>query len=122
MSNYKPGSNVSAASHMHRCAQYQAKNTNWPFPKPPPCLLKKYQQAEKFCKQALHIQEQRLVNKHPLVASTLSMLAKIYQGQNKLDQAKEMNMRALTIRESTSGVDHPNVATIVNSLVEIYHA
>ena len=49
------------------------------------------------------------------------MLAKTYQGQNKLEEAERLNLRALRIRESTSGVDHPHIAILTNSLVEIYH-
>jgi tetratricopeptide (TPR) repeat protein len=81
----------------------------------------KYQQAENFCKKCLAIRKSHLGN-HSTTASTLNIMAKVYQGQCRLDEAEELNKCALQMRQEISGANHPQVATIINSLIEIYHA
>jgi len=81
-----------------------------------------YSEAESMYKLALEITEKLLGKDNLTVASSLNILALLYDSQGKPHEAEPMYERALEIIEKSLGKDHPNVATSLNNLALIYYA
>jgi tetratricopeptide (TPR) repeat protein len=75
-----------------------------------------YAEAESLKRRALAIFEASLGPAHPIVASSLSNLARLLHDTNRLAEAEPLIRRALAIDERSYGSDHPNVAIRLNNL------
>ncbi len=81
-----------------------------------------YKQAEPLFKRALAIREQQLGTDHPDTATSLNILASLYQAQGKYAEAEPLFKRALHIWEQQLGPEHPDVAYPLNGLASLYQA
>jgi tetratricopeptide (TPR) repeat protein len=70
--------------------------------------------------RALRIREKALGPEHPLVASSLSNLGRLYYSQGQYANAKPLYKRALTILEKALGPEHPDVASNLHGLAQLY--
>ena len=70
--------------------------------------------------RSLAIWEKVHGKEHPLVATNLNNLAKLYKTQGNYDQAKPLFERVLAIREKVFGKEHPSVATSLNNLALLH--
>jgi tetratricopeptide (TPR) repeat protein len=80
----------------------------------------RYAEAEPLCQRALAILEKALGSEHPLVTTSLTNLATLYDSQGQYAKAEPLYNRALAIREKALGPEHPGVATSLNNLALLY--
>lgn len=80
-----------------------------------------YAQGISMAKKALELIEQDKGADDTDVATILSNLGGLYQGQGEYAQAEPLYQRALAIREKALGVEHPQVATSLENLAVFYH-
>jgi tetratricopeptide (TPR) repeat protein len=78
----------------------------------------RWQDAEKWLKQALQIRETQ--SDHPNTAISLSNLAALYDKMSHHSEAEHLYQRALQICETQFGSNHPQTATTLNNLGELY--
>src|SRR5262249_55406927 len=76
----------------------------------------KYDEALPLSDRALDIRENVLGPDHPDVASSLSILAVLYEAKGDYVKAEPLFRRALEIREKALGPEHPDVASSLNYL------
>jgi CHAT domain-containing protein/sirohydrochlorin ferrochelatase len=81
---------------------------------------KKYKEAIPLAQRALDILEKVLGKNHPDVATSLNILAAVYDSHEKYTQAEPLYYRALAIYEKALGKVHPDVATTLNNLASLY--
>ena len=81
----------------------------------------KYSQAIPLAQSALAIWEKVLGPNHLIVATSLDILAGLYQDQGNYAAAEPLYKRSLAIFEKALGPDHPNIATSLNHLAGLYH-
>ncbi len=80
----------------------------------------RYAEAQRLHEYALSLGERALGPNHPIVATSLNLLALVHWHQSRYDEARTLNERALVIRENALGSDHPEVASILNALAVIH--
>ncbi|MGG6295593.1 tetratricopeptide repeat protein [Leptolyngbya sp. AN02str] len=73
-----------------------------------------------LAEQALVLRQQALGINHPLVATSLNILAVLYQTLGRYDEAEERYQQSLEIREQQLGPNHSDVATSLNNLATLY--
>ncbi|MGB7313551.1 MAG: CHAT domain-containing tetratricopeptide repeat protein, partial [Nodosilinea sp.] len=66
------------------------------------------------------IRRERLGDRHPDVATSLSSLAGLYQLQGRYGEAEPLYQESLAIRRERLGDRHPDVATSLNNLAGLY--
>ncbi|HNB72689.1 MAG TPA: tetratricopeptide repeat protein, partial [Acidobacteriota bacterium] len=71
----------------------------------------KYDQALPLAQQAVEESEKNLGSAHPLLATSLNLLAEIYRSKGEYVQAEPLYLRSLKIKEKVFGADHLEVAT-----------
>ncbi len=81
-----------------------------------------YDRAVVVAKKALEVAEKNVGPNHPDVATSLNILALLYDAQGQYGQAEPLYKRSLAIREKALGPDHPNVATGLENLAVLYRA
>jgi CHAT domain-containing protein/Flp pilus assembly protein TadD len=81
----------------------------------------KYQEAIPLAEKALQIR-QRILGRHPNVATSLNNLAFLYQRQGRYDQAEPLFIQALAMSKAVLGDRHPDVATSLNNLAGVYQS
>eukprot|EP00752_Nemacystus_decipiens_P012587 g11147.t1 len=74
------------------------------------------EEAERFYRRALTIQEDKLGVDNPDVATTLDRLGECVSHVGRMEEAERFYRRAVTIREEKLGVDHPDVALTLQGL------
>ncbi|AUI69936.1 tetratricopeptide repeat protein [Beggiatoa leptomitoformis] len=84
--------------------------------------LGNYTKAETLLNKAIPIQKKILGSEHPDMATSLGILAIIYQAQGDYAKSIEFNEKALTIFEKHFGSQHPDTAGSLNNLATIYQA
>jgi len=82
----------------------------------------KYDRAVVVGMKALQVAEQNVGRDHRDVATSLNMLALIYDTQADYARAEPLYKRSLAIREKALGPDHPDVATSLENLAALYRA
>ncbi len=75
------------------------------------------QQASRYLKQALVIQEKVFGPHHLEVANTLEALASVANQKQDWDEAERLLKRVLEIREKRLGLEHPEVAETIDEYV-----
>ncbi len=80
----------------------------------------RYDEALALAERARALRERALGGAHPLVASSLNDLARVYTEKGDLASAEPLYKRALGIVEKALGADSPDVAACVNNLAELY--
>lgn len=81
-----------------------------------------YISAEKHYKAALVEAEISFTENHPNLATSLNILAVLYQELDRYAEAEPLYKRSLAIREKNHGPEHLDVAQSLNSLATLYHA
>jgi tetratricopeptide (TPR) repeat protein len=84
--------------------------------------LGKLGEAEALIRRVVEIDEKRLGEKHPDLASALNNLGQLLQHTNRLSEAEPLMRRALVIDEQSFGPNHPNVARDLNNLATLLQA
>jgi tetratricopeptide (TPR) repeat protein len=79
-----------------------------------------YALAQALSQRALSIREQQLGPHHPLTASSLNDLGRLYWRQGKYEQAESLFVRALSIREQQLGPHHLETAKLLHNLGFLY--
>jgi tetratricopeptide (TPR) repeat protein len=69
-------------------------------------------EAEPLCERALVIREEKLGADHPLTASSLDNLARLYQSQGKYAEVKSLYRQALGSCEQQLGTEHPHTQMV----------
>jgi len=80
----------------------------------------KFDEALPMAERALSIRERELGPDHPEVASSLFVLANIYDGRGDYARTEPLYLRALEIREKALGPDHISVSQILNNMGVVY--
>ena len=80
----------------------------------------KYDQALPLAQQAVEESEKNLGSAHPLLATSLNLLAEIYRSKGDYAQAEPLYQRSLKIKEKVFGADHLEVATSLHNLGTLY--
>jgi CHAT domain-containing protein/Tfp pilus assembly protein PilF len=112
-------------------ARWRSKNTPWARGHPDVAmslynlanvyrLQGKYDEAGKFYKRALAIEEKALGTSHPQVANTLNGLALVHHLQGDYTNAEELYKRAIVILQKALGANHLNVTLPVSNLANVY--
>jgi tetratricopeptide (TPR) repeat protein len=78
-----------------------------------------YDRAVVVANNALRVAEQAWPDQTP-VATSLGVVARMYDAQGQYEQIEPLLKRALAIYEKVLGQDHPNVAICLNNLAELY--
>jgi CHAT domain-containing protein/Flp pilus assembly protein TadD len=81
----------------------------------------KYQAAIPLAEKALQIR-QRILGRHPDVATSLNNLAFLYQRQGRYEQAEPLFIQALEMLKALLGERHPDVATSLNNLAVLHQS
>jgi tetratricopeptide (TPR) repeat protein len=76
--------------------------------------------AEPLLKEALAIRQKAFGPEHPLAASSLTMLALLYEDMAQYGKAEHLFEEALDIRRKVLGPEHPDTATSLNNLAELF--
>jgi tetratricopeptide (TPR) repeat protein len=71
-------------------------------------------------RRALGIDEKALGPNHPVVASDLHNLAKLYRDQGRYTDAEPLLKRSIAITQKVLGPDHPAVAESLDNLAGLY--
>jgi tetratricopeptide (TPR) repeat protein len=79
----------------------------------------RYSEAIPIAQRVLAIREEALGRDHPLVATSLDLLALLYNNQGRYAEAEPLYQRALAINEKALGWDRPNVGSSLNNLAEL---
>ena len=82
----------------------------------------KYAEALPIAQQALAICEKVFGAEHPIVATGINNLARLYDAQDRYAEAKPLHKRVLAIREKVLGPEHPDTAQSLNNLAFLYKA
>ncbi|CAF3065790.1 unnamed protein product [Rotaria sp. Silwood2] len=82
--------------------------------------LKDYEQARKFCQQALTFQNEYFPDAHFHFAVSYKSLAAIYFDLHEFNQALEACQKALDIELRTLPFNHPNAAVTYENMAVIY--
>lgn len=77
-------------------------------------------QAEQWYEKSLHICREHLVEKHSLVAASISNLAIVYRRQGKYDDAETLHLEALNLRQQVLDEQHPDIAESLADLATLY--
>ena len=80
----------------------------------------KFERAVVLAQKSLQVAEQNVGPDHPSVATSLNILALLYQAQGNYAPAEPLYKRALAIVEKALGPDHPDVAASLNNLALLY--
>jgi len=75
-----------------------------------------YASVERMLREAARIQEQRLGQEHPNVATTLNNLAVVYEIRQKPEEAERCYRRAFAIATAALGPGHPSAVTSGDNL------
>ena len=78
-----------------------------------------YDRAMVVAKKALEVAEKNAGPNHPLVATSLNNLAKLYHAQGQYAQAEPLYKQALAIYVKALGPNHPFVATYLLNLAAL---
>jgi CHAT domain-containing protein/Tfp pilus assembly protein PilF len=81
----------------------------------------KFSDAIPLAQRALEIREKALGPDDPVLASSLNVLAFLFNALGRYGQAEPLYKRALAIQEKALGPDHPDVAISLNFLAMLYH-
>lgn len=76
----------------------------------------KHMQIESWCNLILKLDENFLHSNHPIIASSLTLLADTFAKKGDYAGAEPLYRRALAIQEGFRGSDHPAVAKCLNNL------
>jgi CHAT domain-containing protein/Tfp pilus assembly protein PilF len=82
----------------------------------------KYDEAIDPCQSVLTIVEKSLGSEHPLVATLLDRLARLYRAKGEYVKAEPLYQRALTIREKALDSADPEVVTSLNNVALLHQA
>ncbi len=80
----------------------------------------RYSEAVKIAADALTIAEKTFGPDHPKTATSLYILAELYQAQGKYANAEPLYKRSLKIREKALGPDYPYVAAVMELMAKCY--
>ena len=80
----------------------------------------KYVEGIELAKGNVHLLETILGSDHPETASSLNVLALLYQSQGNNEVAESLYQRALKIDETILGRNHPETATNLHNLAALY--
>jgi len=69
-----------------------------------------YAEAVGVAEESVHVGEATVGDESPALASSLNLLALLYDKQGRYADAEPLLKRALAINEKALGPDHPNVA------------
>jgi tetratricopeptide (TPR) repeat protein len=81
---------------------------------------RKFSEALPLAQRALEIRERTLNVDHPDLATSLNVLASIYNEQGRHDEAEPLFRRSLAIREKVFGADSMPVAVTLNNIAWLY--
>jgi serine/threonine protein kinase/Flp pilus assembly protein TadD len=81
--------------------------------------LERFDRAEAYQREALAIRERALGSGHPIVAASLSALARALCDLGRDNEARPLQERALAIRESTLGAEHLDIADSLGHLATL---
>ena len=73
------------------------------------------QKSEPLYLQALELYKRLLGDNHPLVATSLSNLAYLYQSQGRYPEAEPLYLEAINIATQVLGENHPHTQTIMEN-------
>jgi tetratricopeptide (TPR) repeat protein len=76
-------------------------------------------EAEALIRRVIEIDEKRLGENHPDLASAVNNLGQLLQYINRLSEAEPLMRRALAIDEQSFGPNHPNVGRDLNNLATL---
>src|SRR5204863_370543 len=76
----------------------------------------KLDEADAVLQEALSIERKLLTKEHPLIASSLDMLAYVRLWQRSLEESERLYREALTMRRKLHGNEHLKVADALNNL------
>ncbi|PIE16898.1 MAG: hypothetical protein CSA68_00150, partial [Rhodobacterales bacterium] len=79
----------------------------------------RYEEAERFYRQAIDVSAQALGDKDPNNATALGNLAGLLKGMGRYEEAEPLFRRALKIDQATLGEQHPSYATGLNNLANL---
>ena len=79
-----------------------------------------YDRAVVVANKALQVAEQAVGPNHPSVATSLNILAVLYNTQGQYAQAEPLYKRSLAIKEKALGPDHPDVAKSLEFMAGLY--
>ncbi|MBU1691604.1 MAG: tetratricopeptide repeat-containing protein [Gammaproteobacteria bacterium] len=78
-----------------------------------------YVAIQPILERQLELRERTLGREHPLAATSLHNLARVYSKQRRLSEAESLYRRALDIRERLLGENHPDVASTLSGLASV---
>ena len=84
--------------------------------------LADYDEAKSLYERSLSIREKAFGRAHPLTATSLHNLARLFRDQGHFAEARELYERALAIREKVCGPDHSETAATLNNLASLLQA
>jgi CHAT domain-containing protein/tetratricopeptide (TPR) repeat protein len=82
----------------------------------------RYAEATAAAEHAVKLAERQFGSDHPLVGTSLSNLASLYNRQGRYSEAEPLYKRALSIAEKTLGANNPTVGIRLNNIAELYKA
>jgi CHAT domain-containing protein/tetratricopeptide (TPR) repeat protein len=82
----------------------------------------KYAEATTMAERAVNLAERQFGSAHPVVGTSLSNLASLYNRQGRYGEAEPLYKRALSIAEKTLGANNPAVGLRLNNIAELYKA
>ena len=85
-------------------------------------LLEDYDQAEELFKRSAEMERQANGTENAGYATSLHVLAMLYEDQNRLDEALAMEQESMAIRERVLGGDHLHLAYSLTTLGNIHRA
>jgi tetratricopeptide (TPR) repeat protein len=85
------------------------------------CTMRKYDEAEKLCQEAIGIDKNTIGPNHPNYANHLNALGLVYQMKENYDEAKKLYQEAIKIGKNTIGTNHPDYAVRLNNLALVYY-
>ncbi|KAH8689661.1 violaceus kinesin [Talaromyces proteolyticus] len=81
----------------------------------------RYNEAEIFFRDALHVQQKRYDRNHPNTLSSIGNLASIYQKQGRWNEAEELEVQVLKTCKTVLGIEHPDTLSSMGNLATIYY-
>lgn len=81
-----------------------------------------YDQALRYYRQALDINEQVLGEDHPNTLTTYNNTAIVYSSQGEYDMALALFGKTLAVREKVLGTDHSETGVIYHNMATVYYA
>ena len=83
-------------------------------------MLKKYDEAEKLCRQSITIMKKRVGPDNPEVAISQRSLANLLKERGNYDEAESLYRRSLATLEQQLGSEHPEVAKNLMCLARLF--